>query len=58
MRLVLLPQALRVIVPPMTSQYLNLTKNSSLAVAIGYPDLVAVDQRHDQPDRPGDRGHR
>ena len=42
MRLVVLPQALRVIVPPLTSQYLNLTKNSSLAVAIGYPDLVAV----------------
>jgi general L-amino acid transport system permease protein len=42
MRLVILPQALRVIIPPMTSQYLNLTKNSSLAVAIGYPDLVAM----------------
>jgi general L-amino acid transport system permease protein len=42
LRLVVLPQALRVIVPPMTSQYLNLTKNSSLAVAIGYPDIVAV----------------
>ena len=42
MRLVLLPQALRVIVPPMTSQYLNLTKNSSLAVIIGFPDLVSV----------------
>jgi general L-amino acid transport system permease protein len=41
MRLVLLPQALRVIVPPMTSQYLNLTKNSSLAIAIGYPDFMA-----------------
>ena len=41
MRLVLLPQAMRVIVPPMTSQYLNVTKNSSLAIAIGYPDLVA-----------------
>ncbi|MFD2207448.1 amino acid ABC transporter permease [Kiloniella antarctica] len=40
MRLVVLPQALRVIIPPMTSQYLNLTKNSSLAVAIGYPDIV------------------
>ena len=37
-----LPQALRVIIPPMTSQYLNLAKNSSLAVAIGYPDLVAI----------------
>jgi general L-amino acid transport system permease protein len=41
-RLVILPQALRVIVPPMTSQYLNVTKNSSLAVAVGYPDLVSV----------------
>jgi general L-amino acid transport system permease protein len=41
-RLIILPQALRVIVPPMTSQYLNLTKNSSLAVAIGYPDLVSI----------------
>ena len=39
---VLLPQALRVIVPPMTSQYLNITKNSSLAIAIGYPDIVAT----------------
>lgn len=42
LRLVTLPQALRVIIPPMTSQYLNLTKNSSLGVAIGYPELVAV----------------
>ncbi|MDX2103744.1 MAG: ABC transporter permease subunit [Alphaproteobacteria bacterium] len=42
MRMIILPQALRVIVPPQISQYLNLTKNSSLAVAIGYPDLVAV----------------
>jgi general L-amino acid transport system permease protein len=41
-RLVVLPQALRIIIPPLTSQYLNLTKNSSLAVAIGYADLVAV----------------
>jgi general L-amino acid transport system permease protein len=41
-RLVILPQALRVMVPPMTSQFLNLTKNSSLAVAIGYPDLVSI----------------
>jgi general L-amino acid transport system permease protein len=39
---VLLPQAMRVIIPPMTNQYLNLTKNSSLAVAIGYPDLVSI----------------
>jgi general L-amino acid transport system permease protein len=42
LRLVILPQALRVIVPPLTSQYLNLTKNSSLALAIGYPDLVSI----------------
>jgi general L-amino acid transport system permease protein len=42
MRLILLPQALRVIIPPLTSQYLNLAKNSSLAVAIGFPDLVSV----------------
>jgi general L-amino acid transport system permease protein len=42
LRLVVLPQALRVMIPPLTSQYLNLTKNSSLAVAIGYPDLVSV----------------
>jgi general L-amino acid transport system permease protein len=42
LRLVLLPQALRVIIPPVTSQYLNLTKNSSLAVAVGYPDLVSI----------------
>lgn len=44
LRLVVLPQALRVIIPPITSQYLNLTKNSSLAIAIGYPELVAVGQ--------------
>jgi general L-amino acid transport system permease protein len=42
LRQIILPQALRVIVPPMTSQYLNLTKNSSLAVAIGYQDIVSV----------------
>ena len=42
LRLILIPQALRIIVPPLTNQYLNLTKNSSLAVAIGYPDLFAV----------------
>jgi general L-amino acid transport system permease protein len=42
LRLVVVPQALRVIVPPLTNQYLNLTKNSSLAVAVGYPDLFAV----------------
>ncbi|MBL8582466.1 MAG: amino acid ABC transporter permease [Rhizobiaceae bacterium] len=41
-RLVVLPQAMRIIVPPLTSQYLNLTKNSSLAIAVGYPDLVSV----------------
>jgi general L-amino acid transport system permease protein len=42
LRLVILPQALRVIVPPLISQYLNITKNSSLAVLIGYPDLVSI----------------
>ncbi|MBK8458220.1 MAG: amino acid ABC transporter permease [Phyllobacteriaceae bacterium] len=42
LRLVVVPQALRIIIPPLTSQYLNLTKNSSLAIAIGFPDLVAV----------------
>ena len=42
MRRIILPQALRVIIPPLTSQYLNLTKNSSLAVAIGYQDLVSI----------------
>src|SRR3546814_15358745 len=42
MRLIVIPQALRVIVPPLTSQYLNLTKNSSLAIAIGYMDIVAT----------------
>lgn len=41
-RLVIIPQAMRIIVPPLTSQYLNLTKNSSLAIAVGYPDLVSV----------------
>jgi general L-amino acid transport system permease protein len=42
LRLVVIPQAMRVIIPPLTSQYLNLTKNSTLAVAIGYPDLVQI----------------
>ena len=42
MRLIIIPQAMRVIIPPLTSQYLNLAKNSSLATAIGYPDIVAV----------------
>lgn len=42
LRLVIFPQALRIIIPPLTSQYLNLTKNSSLAIAVGYPDLFAV----------------
>jgi general L-amino acid transport system permease protein len=42
LRLVVIPQSLRVIIPPLTGQYLNLTKNSTLAVAIGYPDLFAV----------------
>jgi general L-amino acid transport system permease protein len=42
LRLVVVPQAMRIVIPPMTSQYLNLTKNSSLAIAIGYPDLTAT----------------
>jgi len=42
LRLVVLPQALRLIIPPTTSQFLNLLKNSSLAVAIGYPDLISI----------------
>ncbi|MBW3560321.1 MAG: ABC transporter permease subunit [Proteobacteria bacterium] len=42
LRLVVLPQALRVMIPPLASQYLNLTKNSSLAIVVGYPDLVSV----------------
>ena len=42
LRLVVIPQALRIIIPPLTSQYLNLTKNSSLAVAIAYPELVSI----------------
>ena len=42
LRLIVIPQAMRIIIPPLTSQYLNLTKNSSLAVAIAYPELVSV----------------
>lgn len=42
MRLIVLPQAMRLIIPPLTNQYLNLTKNSSLAVAVGYPELVSI----------------
>jgi general L-amino acid transport system permease protein len=42
MRFIILPQAMRVIIPPLISQYLNVTKNSSLAIAIGFPDLVSV----------------
>jgi general L-amino acid transport system permease protein len=42
LRLIIFPQALRVIIPPLTSQYLNLAKNSSLAIAIGYPDLFSI----------------
>ncbi len=42
LRLVIIPQAMRVIIPPLTSQYLNLTKNSSLAIAIGYMDITAT----------------
>ena len=44
LRLVVIPQAMRIVIPPLTSQYLNLTKNSSLAVFIGYPDLVQTGQ--------------
>jgi general L-amino acid transport system permease protein len=44
LRLVIFPQALRIIVPPLTSQYLNLTKNSSLAIAVGYSDLFKIGQ--------------
>jgi general L-amino acid transport system permease protein len=44
LRMIVFPQALRIIVPPLTSQYLNLAKNSSLAIAIGYPDLFKVGQ--------------
>ena len=40
LRLVVIPQAMRIIIPPLASQYLNLTKNSSLAIAIGFPDLM------------------
>jgi general L-amino acid transport system permease protein len=42
LRLIVIPQAMRVIIPPLTNQYLNLTKNSSLAVAIGYPDFMQI----------------
>ena len=56
-KLVVVPQAMRVIIPPLTSQYLNLTKNSTLAVAVGYPGPGAGLHRHGaQPDRPGGRG--
>jgi general L-amino acid transport system permease protein len=55
LRHIVLPQALRVIIPPMTSQYLNLTKNSSLAGRGRLPGR-RVDRQHDaEPDRPGDR---
>ena len=54
LRLIVFPQALRIIVPPLTSQYLNLVKNSSLAVAIGYPDLLQrLASTMAEPDRPG-----
>ena len=56
LRFIVVPQALRVIIPPQTNQYLNLTKNSSLAVAIGYPDFFNDRRHHQQPDRPGGRG--
>ncbi len=58
LRQVVLPQALRVVIPPMTSQYLNLTKNSSLAVAIGYQDLVSIDQTTLNQTGQASRGHR
>ena len=52
LRLVIIPQAMRVIIPPLASQYLNLTKNSSLAIAIGYPGpRQRVHEHHAQPDR-------
>ena len=52
MNLVILPQAMRVIIPPLISQYLNLTKNSSLAIAVGYMDVRStLGGHHDQPDR-------
>ncbi len=61
LRLVVMPQAMRVIIPPLTNQYLNLTKNSSLAVAIGYPDLVQIFAgtvlEPDRAGRGGDRHH-
>ncbi len=58
LRLVIVPQALRVIIPPLTSQYLNVAKNSTLAGIIGYPDLL-LDHRHGaEPDRPRGREHR
>jgi hypothetical protein len=53
---VVLPQALRLMVPPMTSQYLNLTKNSSLARGDRLPGPGVDRQHHHEPDRPGDRG--
>jgi len=53
MRLVVFPQALRVIIPPLNSEYMNLTKNSSLAFAIGYPDLYSVSNTtYNQTGRP------
>jgi ABC-type amino acid transport system permease subunit len=58
MRLVVLPQALRVIIPPLTNQYLNLTKNSSLAVAVGYPDVVSIANTSHEPVGPGRGVHR
>ena len=56
MKLVILPQALRVIIPPLISQYLNITKNSSLAIAVGYADITAtLGWYHPEPDRSSDR---
>jgi hypothetical protein len=57
MNLVILPQALRVIIPPLISQYLNLTKNSSLAIAVGYMDVRStLGRHHHQPDGARARG--
>ena len=54
MQLIIIPQALRVIIPPLSSQYLNITKNSSLAIAIGYMDIVAtIGGISSEPDRDG-----
>ena len=56
LRLVIVPQALRLMVPPLTNQYVNLTKNTSLGVVVGFPELASITNTVDQPDRSGDRG--